>query len=88
VSLAIDLIRMTYEQAYEAAIIISQDADFGPAVKLAKEIAKAQGRYLYFESAFAAGGNATYDRGVPGTFWVAIDKAMYDTCLDPTDYRI
>ena len=56
-------------------------------VKLAKEIAKAQKRYLYFESAFVVGGNATYDRGVPGTFWSPIDKATYDACLDPTDYR-
>lgn len=52
VSLAIDLIRMTYEQEYETAIIVSQDWDFGPAVKLAKEIAKSQKRFLYFESAF------------------------------------
>ena len=87
VSLAIDLIRMTYEQRYEEAIIVSQDWDFGPAVGLAKEIAKTQKRYLHFESAFVVGGNATYDRGVPGTFWSPIDKAMYDACIDPTDYR-
>lgn len=87
VSLAIDLIRMTYEQRYEVAIIVSQDWDFGPAVKLAKEIARSQRRHLYFESAFVVGGNATYDRGVPGTFWVPIDKALYDACIDPADYR-
>jgi uncharacterized LabA/DUF88 family protein len=87
VSLAIDLIRMTYEQSYETAIIVSQDWDFGPAIKLAKEIAKSQKRRLSFESAFVVGGNATYDRGVPGTSWSPIDKAMYDACIDPTDYR-
>lgn len=87
VSLAIDLIQLTYEQKYEAAIIVSQDWDFGPAVKLAKTIAKSQKRFLYFESAFVVGGNATYGRGVPGTFWVPIDKTLYDSCFDPTDYR-
>jgi len=44
VSLAIDLIQLTYDQAYDAAIIISQDQDFGPAVKLAKQVAGTQGR--------------------------------------------
>jgi uncharacterized LabA/DUF88 family protein len=42
VSLAIDLIRLTYEHAYDVAIIVSQDWDFGPAVALAKRIAKDQ----------------------------------------------
>lgn len=36
VSLAIDLVRATYEQSYEAVVIMSQDWDFGPAVHLAK----------------------------------------------------
>ena len=87
VSLAIDLIHLTYEQRYDVAIIVSQDWDFGPAVRLAKEIAKNQGRLLHFESAFVVGPNTTYDRGVPGTYWVRIDKILYDACLDPTDYR-
>ena len=41
VSLALDLVRATYDRQYEAAIIVSQDWDFGPAVRLAKEIAQA-----------------------------------------------
>ena len=52
VSLALDLVQATYDQSYEAAIIVSQDWDFGPAVRLAKEIARAQGRQLVFESCF------------------------------------
>ena len=39
VSLAIDLIRATYEKRYEVAIIVSKDSDFGPAVEVAKVIA-------------------------------------------------
>ena len=52
VSLALDLVRATYEQRYEVAIIVSQDSDFGPAVSLAREIAQSQNRPLLFESAF------------------------------------
>lgn len=88
VSLAIDLVKLTYEQAYEVAIIVSQDWDFGPAVRLAKEIAHGQGRMLVFESAFSYGPGTHSRRGVPGTQWVQIDKATYDACHDPTDYRV
>ena len=87
VSLALDLVRATYEQQYEVAIIVSQDWDFGPAVRLAKEIAQAQGRRLAFESCFPVGPGSLSRRGVPGTAWVPIDRATYDACRDLTDYR-
>ena len=86
VSLALDLVRATYEQRYDVAIIVSQDSDFGPAVSLAKEIAASQNRSLEFESAFPLGPGISR-RGVPGTTWVHIDKATYDSCLDPRNYR-
>ena len=87
VSLALDLVRATYEERYEAAIIVSQDWGFGPAVRLAKEIARRQNRSLVFESAFPVGPGSMSLRGIPGTTWIAIDKATYDTCRDLTDYR-
>ena len=87
VSLALDLIQATHEQRYDAAIIVSQDADFGPAVRLAKKIAHSQERYLQFESAFPVGAKSTSKRGVPGTTWAPIDKATYDACRDHRDYR-
>ena len=87
VSLAVDLIRATYERQYETAIIVSQDHDFGPAIRLAKEIAQGQNRQLTYESAFPFEPGRSSRRGIPGTTWVRIDKATYDSCLDPTDYR-
>ena len=87
VSLALDLVRATYERQYEAAIIVSQDWDFGPAVRLAKEIAHAQDRRLAFESSFPVGPGSVSRRGVPGTIWVPIDQATYDKCRDPREYR-
>ena len=86
VSLALDLVEATHEQRYEVAIIVSQDSDFGPAVSLAKKIAHSQQRALTFESAFPVGPGISR-RGVPGTAWVHIDKALYDACFDPEDYR-
>lgn len=87
VSLAIDLVRLTYEKQYEVAIIVSQDWDFGPAIRLAKEIAKNQGRQLVFESCFPIGPGSKSTRGIPGTIWVPINQATYDACYDPRDYR-
>ena len=87
VSLAIDLIQSTHERRYETAIIVSQDTDFGPAVRLAKQIAKDQGRMLEFESHFPVGPGSRSRRGVPGTMWRPIDKDVYDACLDLRDYR-
>ncbi len=88
VSLALDLVRATYERRYEAAIVVSQDWDFGPAVRLAKLIAQSQKRRLVFESSFPVGPASSSRRGVPGTTWVPIDQATYDACHDPTDYRL
>ena len=87
VSLAIDLVQATHEQRYDAAIIVSQDWDFGPAVRLAKAIAHSHGQNLEFESACPVGPRSISRRGVPGTKWVAIDKATYDACRDLRDYR-
>ena len=87
VSLAIDLVQATHERQYDAAIIVSQDSDFGPAVRLSKLIAKEQGRWLTFESAFPIGPGTKYKRAVPGTDKLVIDKATYDACRDWNDYR-
>lgn len=86
VSIAIDLVHATHEQRYDVAIIVSQDSDFGPAVRMAKRIAEAQGRNLRFESAYPSNARDRESPGVPGTHWMPIDKAMYDSCFDPEDY--
>ncbi len=87
VSLALDLVRATYDQRYEVAIIVSQDSDFGPAVRLARDIAQEQDRMLHFESCYPVGPGSSSRRGIPETKWVRIDQATYDACRDPKDYR-
>jgi len=87
VKLAIDLIKLTYEKQYEVAIIVSQDRDFEPAIRLAKQVAEDQNRQLLFESHYPAGSGSDSDRGIPGTTWKPIDKTTYDACYDPRDYR-
>jgi len=88
VSIAIDLVRLTYEQQFEVAIIVSQDWDFGPAILLCKNIANGQQRQLVFESHFPQGPGSQSDRGIPGTIWCPIDQNTYDACYEPRDYRL
>lgn len=87
VSLALDLVQATYEGRYDCAIVVSRDTDFGPAVRMSKEIARMQGRKLTFESSYPLGAKSSSRRGIPGTLWVPITKSTYDACLDLTDYR-
>ncbi len=87
VRLALDLIRATYEQNYDVAVIVSQDNDFAPAVRLAKDIARQQRRWITLESAFPVGPGSSSANGIPGTEAIHIDKATYDACHDPVDYR-
>jgi len=87
VSIAIDLIRLTYEQAYDVAILVSSDSDLGPAVKLAKELCSVQGRQCDFESAFPHQVPNHAPRGVPGTVFRRISQGTYDACRDPREYR-
>ncbi len=87
VRLALDLIRATYQQQYDVAIVVSQDNDFAPAVELAKDIAKQQRRWITLESAFPVGSGSSSRAGIPGTTAIHIDKLTYDACHDPLDYR-
>ena len=86
IRLAVDLVQATYEQLYDVAIIVSQDADLAPAVAVAREIAQGQNRRVEFESAFPQQPGRRHFE-IPYTTWVPIDKATYDTCLDLSDYR-
>lgn len=87
VSITIDLLQATHERRYQVAIIVSQDSDFGPAVRLCKSIAASQNRQLDLESAFPYGAGRTSRRGIPGTIWHTIDQDTYDACRDFRDYR-
>ena len=87
VALGLDVVQLTHENRYDLGIIVSQDWDFGPAIALAKTIARGQSRTLSFESAFPFDNSNTSSRGIPGTSWVHIDRTLYDSCYDPKDYR-
>lgn len=87
VSIAIDLIRLTYEDAYDTAILVTSDSDLGPAVQLAKELSVKARKMRAFESAFCYQEPHHVPRGVPGTVWRRISRGTYDACIDAREYR-
>lgn len=86
VSLATDLVHETHVRSFDVAIIVSQDSDFVPAVNRVKDIAGEQGRTVILESAFPSSNERRENRGINGTKWTPISKALYDSCFDPKDY--
>jgi len=87
VRIAIDVIRMAHRDEYDVALLFSQDQDLSEAAKELRVLAREQDRWLKVASAFPASVTARNRRGVEATDWIRIDKAMYDACLDPRDYR-
>jgi hypothetical protein len=52
-----------------------------------RAIARDQGRWCKIASAFPFSPTTTNRRGINKTDWIRIDRATYDACLDPPDYR-
>jgi uncharacterized LabA/DUF88 family protein len=87
VRLALDLVRLAFANRFDVAIIFSQDQDYSEAAKEIRAIAKAANRWIKVASAFPCSGSSSNKRGVDLTDWIRIDRATYDRCLDPADYR-
>ena len=88
VRLALDVIRLTLSNQLDVAVIFSQDQDLAEVVEDVREIARTQNRWVKVASAFPSGPNASALRGIDQTDWIPLDQALYDTCLDPRDYRL
>jgi uncharacterized LabA/DUF88 family protein len=85
--LGIDVVRMAITNQYDIALIFSQDQDFTEAVETVKETAKLQNRWIWIASAFPYDPAYGKTAGIMGTEMIRIDRAMYDACIDSTDYR-
>jgi hypothetical protein len=84
--LGLALVRYANNKSYDVAIVFSQDGDLVEAVEEVHEIAKQQNRWLQVECAFPY--NPTCEcRPINRTVVRQIPRAMYDPCIDPTDYR-
>jgi uncharacterized LabA/DUF88 family protein len=87
VRLCLDLVRLARRREYDVAIIFSQDQDLLEAIDEVKAVSKEIGHWIRLESAFPIAPSSTNSRGINGTSWRPLDRAFYDACLDPIDYR-
>jgi uncharacterized LabA/DUF88 family protein len=86
VRIAVDVVKHAYSRSYDIGLIFSQDNDLMPAVDHVRELAKEGGWPVKFATAFPVG--PTSDRwGIRNTDWKEIDRAEYESCLDPWDYE-
>jgi hypothetical protein len=77
----------TFRKEFDAVFIFSQDQDLSEAVREIKDMAKHQGMHIKVYSVFPTSDSASALKGLAGAIPVPMDKAFYDSCLDPRDYR-
>ena len=87
VRIAIDVLSLTYQKALDVALIFSQDQDLAELATEIRGLARRQKRWLKIASAFPVGPGTDNTRGINGADWIRIDRATYDSCLDPNEYR-
>jgi len=87
VRIAIDVIRLAHRNAYDVALLFSQDQDLSELCAEIRVIAKEQNRWIKIASAFPVSPTTVNKRGIPNSDWIKIDRAMYDSCIDTRDYR-
>jgi len=87
VRIALDIVRFALDGKYDVALIFSQDQDLSEAVEDVKKISVLQNRWIKLACAFPVSPTVQKTRGINGTDWIRIDRATYDACIDPKDYR-
>ena len=87
VRLALDVLQCARTRQYDVVVIYSQDQDLSEIATEVRAIADEQARTIKVVCAFPDGPYASLKRGIDKTDWIRIDQALYDTCLDPHDYR-
>ena len=87
VRLALDFVGTAYQQSAEILLVFSQDQDLSEVADEIRQISAAQNRWIKMASVFPSSPTSTNRRGINGTDWIRINREIYDSCLDPRDYR-
>lgn len=87
VRIALDIVVLAHRQAYDVALVFSQDQDLSEVAAEMRVIARDQARWIKIASAFPWSPTVRKARGIDMTDWIRIDRSVYDACLDPRDYR-
>ena len=87
IRIALDVVRMARENSFDVALIFSQDQDLSEVADEVKSISREQNRWIKLACAFPVSPTYGNTRGINNTDWIPIDRAIYDSCLDPNDYQ-
>lgn len=87
IRLALDVVRLALDGAFDVALVFSQDQDLSEVAEEIRHISKRYGLWLKMASAFPVSPTYRNKRGVNGTDWIKIDRTTYDACIDPAEYR-
>ncbi|MGB2590453.1 MAG: NYN domain-containing protein [Candidatus Acidiferrum sp.] len=87
VRIALDVIGMAVRNEYDVAVVFSQDQDLSEVADELRVIARQQGRWIKMVCPFPMSPTRQNRRGINGTDWIRIERAAYDACVDPRDYR-
>jgi len=87
VRLALDVVAAARSGACDVALIFSQDQDLSEVADEVRAISVQENRWIKIACAFPVSPTCINTRGINKTDWIRVDRAMYDACLDPRDYR-
>lgn len=87
VRIALDIVRLARENKFDVALVFSQDQDLSEVSRGIRSISESEGRWIKLACAFPDSPRTRNKSGIHGMDWISIDKAMYDSCIDPNDYR-
>jgi uncharacterized LabA/DUF88 family protein len=87
VRIALDVVRLAHKNAYDVALVFSQDQDLSEVADEIRQIANEQNRWIKMACAFPFSPTTHNRRGINGADWIRIDRATYEACLDTRDYR-
>lgn len=88
VRIALDMIRLAIDDAYDIAVLFSQDQDLSEVATEVKRISVEKSRKIAVFCAFPVSQDVPRHkrRGVNETNWIQMDQALYDSCLDARNY--
>lgn len=87
VRLALDVISCARRNMCDVALIMSQDQDLSELAREVRALSREQQRWMKIACAFPFSPHSRNQRGIDGTDWIRIDRAMYEGCIDTRDYR-
>ena len=87
IRIALDMVRLARENAFDVALLFSQDQDLSEVVTEVKNISVQQNRWIKVACAYPISPTYRNNRGINGAEWVKIERQVYDLNTDLNDYR-